>query len=601
MRIYVIASSLLLFAASVALAAGSEPGPRYVVHPEIDWPMYDQPRLPDLKEIKQFHPGLLDLWLAALQRPHTEMRVRAADAIAEAHRLGMAGVLEKTGSALIALLNTPDLDPIVYRGVAETLVVLDAREAAAVLLEHNRSGGREIVMTTDRAMARWDYKPARPIWRQRAEDAAGAADHRVSAIHALAETKDAESLDALQRVALDRSGLDAVRLAAAAALGRLAEQGLADAAAQLANHEDATLTDRFVAARMLGSHTGKSAVAVLRQLATDAESAVATVALRRMVQIDPLLLASSVEPLSSANNSNHRTTAIDVLHAQRNETAVARIAVMLADPNNPVREHARRRLMELAQHDSLAAAVKQHTAAMLDSDAWQAVEQAAYIVGRLDHEPAAGRLTELLDHPRYDARLAVIAALRWINVTLAHAAVFGRAEEVQQQRAPVTEVPRDSFRSIRRGFEIHIELAHLCQTLGEFRYQQADPFLRTFVPKSPKNPVARAAAIWALGMLHQDRPDQALAGQLAGRITDVLGQNPEDALVRRMSALTIGRMKAPGHQNAMYPFYEKAEQQEKVGQACRWAIVRSEGQDLSLVPRPIKKMRGWFLEPIPED
>src|SRR5438067_10008068 len=98
----------------------------------IDDAMYRDPDLPVPRVVKTFHPRLKDLWLEALARPEADLKCRAAQTIAQAHELGMAG-LEAAIDPLIRELDRPDPHPTVVMAVAKALVTLDARTAAPQL------------------------------------------------------------------------------------------------------------------------------------------------------------------------------------------------------------------------------------------------------------------------------------------------------------------------------------------------------------------------------------------------------------------------------------------------------------------------------------
>src|SRR5579884_594426 len=89
--------------------------------PVIDAPMYADPALPVGREIKVFPEKAKDLWARALDRPEVDLRCRAADAVARAHRRGVRG-LETTVGPLLAALDRPDQDPTVRVAVARALV-----------------------------------------------------------------------------------------------------------------------------------------------------------------------------------------------------------------------------------------------------------------------------------------------------------------------------------------------------------------------------------------------------------------------------------------------------------------------------------------------
>ena len=140
-------------------------------------------------------------------------------------------------------------------------------------------------------------------------------------------------------------------------------------------------------------------------------------------------------------------------------------------------------------------------------------------------------------------------------------------------------------------------MAHLFELFGRKKYQPAESFLRSFVAKDLTVPQARSAAIWALGYLHEDRPDAELAGALQQRISDIGMPQPEHALVRRFSAITLGRMKAAAALPTLELYSEPGGIQSAVGYACAWSIERITGKPIIPPRTPIKFHTNFFLEP----
>src|SRR5690348_219863 len=93
-----------LVAIALAARAGFAAPPLATDEALIDWPMYNDPVLEQGQVIKEFDPRLKELWGAALARPDTDTRRRAADAITKAHREGMTG-LESLAPQILAILN----------------------------------------------------------------------------------------------------------------------------------------------------------------------------------------------------------------------------------------------------------------------------------------------------------------------------------------------------------------------------------------------------------------------------------------------------------------------------------------------------------------
>jgi HEAT repeat protein len=142
------------------------------------------------------------------------------------------------------------------------------------------------------------------------------------------------------------------------------------------------------------------------------------------------------------------------------------------------------------------------------------------------------------------------------------------------------------------------QMAHLAQALGKMNYQPADETLRLYIPKStPLWVPTRAAAIWALGHLHQDASDDEMAGQLLARLRDVNSDEPEDALVRRFSAIALGFMKSENTLLGLERVAASEGVREAPGIASAWAVHRITGRPVPEVPPIIRRDSAWFLIP----
>jgi hypothetical protein len=135
---------------------------------------------------------------------------------------------------------------------------------------------------------------------------------------------------------------------------------------------------------------------------------------------------------------------------------------------------------------------------------------------------------------------------------------------------------------------------------GEGKYAPAEAALRGIVPpKTPAGFETRAAACWALGLLHEGKAVPELSGMLAGRLAAVNPFDVEDARVRRMSAISLGRMRAKDGLPTLREFYTDGKPSlEAVNNACGWAIEQITGEKMpppGIVRAP---QLGWFLVPL---
>jgi hypothetical protein len=118
----------------------------------IDSPMYRLPALPKPRTEYTLPTGAKELWLRALQRPEADMKCKAAQAIATAHREGFKG-FETTVPALLEVFDQRDQHPTVRLVVAEALIALDARQAAASFFRQAQSGSSDLRELVEPALA----------------------------------------------------------------------------------------------------------------------------------------------------------------------------------------------------------------------------------------------------------------------------------------------------------------------------------------------------------------------------------------------------------------------------------------------------------------
>jgi hypothetical protein len=115
--------------------------------------MYKSPELPAAPRVVTVFPEkAIDLWLKALERPEADLKCKAADAIALAHRRGVKR-LERTIAQLRSALDRQDQHPTARMAAARTLIELDARKAAPSLSNQARLGSRQLRELVEPALA----------------------------------------------------------------------------------------------------------------------------------------------------------------------------------------------------------------------------------------------------------------------------------------------------------------------------------------------------------------------------------------------------------------------------------------------------------------
>ena len=90
----------------------------------------------------------------------------AAGAMTRAHPLGMVG-LEEAVPRLMKIMTAAGSHPGARLAAAQALVQLDAKGSAAELADSAGKFGSDIRQIVEPALARWDYRPQRDVWRAR--------------------------------------------------------------------------------------------------------------------------------------------------------------------------------------------------------------------------------------------------------------------------------------------------------------------------------------------------------------------------------------------------------------------------------------------------
>jgi HEAT repeat protein len=442
------------------------------------------------------------------------------------------------------------------------------------------------------ALGRWQYAAMRDLWRKRLGDPQAERGKRLLAIRGLGKLQDGAAARDLQKIALDRTESPELRLAASESLGGTVHAGLETVARPLANRMGpANIVDRLVAANLLRTHSSSEAQTLLVALAQDAESSVALIALRRLLEIDPGLILPFAEAALARGDANVRHAVAEALIARPSADRLAMLADLLSDRNPGVRAFVRESLLKLAEAPDLRTQIIQQGERVIQSERWQALEQSIRLLACLAHTPVADRFFVLLDHTRPEVCVTAAWGLRRLGVDKTLAPLLAWAE-----RQHAASSKPDTAASASRFWESQVP--HLFQFFGMKRYAPAEPLMRRFVPKSSLSPHARAAAIWALGYLHADQPDSELAKALEGRLVDVMSIPPEMQIVRRFSAVSLGRMKAREALPTLEMFCERSSIVSDVGYASAWSIEQMTGRGFEK-PKPyVGTYTGFFLEPI---
>jgi len=251
------------------------------------------------------------------------------------------------------------------------------------------------------------------------------------------------------------------------------------------------------------------------------------------------------------------------------------------------------RVDELLAREELVPAIWTGVMAALNQESWRGQEQAALLVGKHAHKPAADRLLKLQFIPREEPRVAAAWALRMIAVPETCPAILKRAQQLSKQR--VTGPGLD-------GLDEQVGL--LFEALAVMEYWQAEPLWLEYIAKNPVMGLfSRSTAIWALGLRFNGQHKPKLAELLVERLTDPASPPPELEYVRYTCALSIARMQAKEQVPRMLKwvgeyFLKSGEVVTEHALAVRWAVMQLTGVKYPDLKPVGFGLGGWFLEPI---
>ncbi len=570
---------LLLFIAVVPVRAEIAVGFLMDLDPQIQVP----------PPVCRISPELKSLWLEALARTEADMQRLAADAIQRAHALGMADFPEAI-PRLEAVLTSAASHPSARLAAARALVELDARTSAEPLATSARQFGADLRQVIEPALARWDYRPMREVWRARLKEPQPRHRELMLALRCLTAAGDeSAAADFLEFAHNARMPLDA-RIECARDAGLLVDRGLeANARSLLAGKKSASMANRLCSVQLVARHSGHEAVGLLKEFAVDAEPAIAAIALARLIEIDPQLASPLAERAIGNADAKVRELGAQACALVPDVSRVAILARLLNDPHPELRRSVCQWLRELSHAPELDESIRRLTTEILAGDDWRGLEQAALLLAALDHKPAAQRLVDLIDHRRAEVRVAAAWGAKMLAVpetlpSLLNAAL--RRTELRMGQVPPPE-------------DLDAQTAHLLELFGKVKYHDAEPLLKRYIPKEMQmGELSRTAAIWSLGHLHAGVPDEGLARQFAERLADFVAVPVEMTMVRAMSAVSIGRMKAVSQASTLRGFLAPPIVADELSLRIRWGLMELTGESIA-EPEPATIGSGrWFLQSI---
>ncbi len=583
MRYLPLITGVAIWALSVGL-----PDPVTAAEIRVEFETFLDPAVPTIPEEWKIQSGLAPRWMQALVRPESDLQRLAAESIARASEQGFKG-FDNAAPELMKILAGKQSHPAARFAAAHALIALGDPAAAPALFEATREGGSELRQLVEPALGAWDFAPIRQVWLDRLSDPQTRRRELVLACEGLAQTRVESAVPALVAIAQAPFRPADVRLAAARAAGEINATGLEPQAQTLRSDPSgqAPVLQRLCAVGLLTRHQSAEAQGQLAELGRDPEPAVAAAALNVLLGIDPALVLPLTEEALLNADPKVRQCGVDAYAALPTPDRMTRLADLLDDPHLGVRGSVREALFRLSSRPELEPAIRGSAVDVLGRDGWRGQEQAALLLGALDHEAVALRCVELLEAERPEVMYTAAWALRMLAVPDTLPAMLDKAQ--RQTEVRLKEGTGDA---------IDAQVAFLFEAMGRMDYRPAEPLCRQYIPKVlPMGTYSRAAAIWALGLYHAGQPDEQLAAQLVERLRDVASIPPELFEVRQACGITLGRMGATSALPALREFLSPAGTSDPLGLRLRWAVMTLTGEDIPIPSVIVKYETGWFLEP----
>lgn len=512
------------------------------------------------------------LWRELFARPESEYKIRAAAALARAHGEGMAG-REKTVQILVAELEKKDRPALVKIAIVQALADLDAKDAAAAMFRASADGDIDVRQIVDPCLTRWQFEPVRAAWLERMK-VKPSQRGTILAIRGLRAARDERAIPRLREIAMDGDELSPVRLEAAAAVADLRRTGWeADAKALAAETGPRGTVSRVVGATLLRHHDGPAATALLQSFVKDPEPAAAARAMARLVELDPAAVGPVLEIALAHPDAAVRLPAVESLGRAPTDDSLRKLGDRLADIHPDVRIKARQLLLQLFARPEWKDAVRREAMRILAGNYWGGLQQAAQLVGQIEHAPAVDRLIALQDHERTEVFVTAAWAFRTLNRADKVATGFDLFNaRLKFAMNPANRLPPLTARALDE------QMSQLAQYLGTQKYAPASAAFRKLIPPTAAPLETRAAAIWSLGKIHEGQMGLGFERAVEARLNAIMPMDVEAPLVRRMCAVTLARVGSKDAVKSLRLYYGGGPSPDDVGNACGWALERLTGE-----------------------
>ena len=475
---------------------------------------------------------------------------------------------------------------------ARALANSDSNASAAALLALDAEADDAERLWIDPALARWKYAPAGAVWKKRLTDDSQTAVAVSMACEGLEAINDLQAAELLGTVLNNRRQIYEKRYAAAKALCGMTPE---TAFEQSATYISGNVPERILAVQLLSSQHPES-LAALFKLNSDASDGVSSAAWQAMFRLNPDGLLPAIDSGRSHRDAVIRMTAARVMRKFPTPERAGWLHEQLSDKHLEVRNVAREMSVLVAQEeptlrDSIVAMASDRIAS--DPENWQGIEQSLLLLGQLRAGEFSDRCIPLLEHPRNE----VLVTAAWLVHLFPDDAVEPAVRQFLSRNDSMFKDPGTA----PAGAYLGHQSAYLIQYAGLLRLKDLQPFLEPNLKKGePGGNEKRSAAIWAMGLMNENDPVPELTKSLLGRLADRGGMMPEQMAIRRMSAVSLGILRAKSAASGLADAYKLDPVDAVIPDSARWAL----GMIGEPIPEPTKPVSGliggWKLSPMGE-
>lgn len=459
---------------------------------------------------------------------------------------------------------------------------------AAEMLEFTKTASDAERVILEPVLQDWKFAPAAAMWQERLTGSDSSATSLQLACAGLAALGETSAVDQLIRIAGDTRADYLRRMAAAKAAVQLGPEQSHQLAQTLLNR---TQVERVLAVALLNTSLPAS-LQTLLPLCEDPENAAAAAAWEAVYANDRSLLQPLLPVGRKHADKTVRMVAAMVMRDFPGAERVDWLHELISDYHLEVRNTARRMLLAVSEEQpDLKPQIVGLCADALkpDSKDWQGIEQSLVLLGQMRSTEYSALAVELLNYQRDE----VMVSAAWLIHLFPDLAV----------RTPVLKATQDAETWLYDPAEFEREhgmkQAFLFQYLAIMRVKEIEEVLvKQFSKTVPGVLIRRSAAMWTLGLLYENNPDQNMVRQMHARIQDRNSPDPERFPVRRFCLLALGMMRSTGSQAVVQEAWEVDDASEGLRGAARW-IRPLVGMEMTEPIEPFYlQIGGWRLNPI---